>query len=71
MEVTKPPEKGADGSGAPLDVPAEVFSAFLVDLKNAGVPDELIARLQATLLVERTYTERAVKEAVFPIWEDL
>ncbi len=49
--------------GAP-DVPAQVFEKFLQALGGTGVPTELIARLRKTLLEDKTFTERALKEAV-------
>lgn len=47
-----------------LDVPAQVFEKFLQALEDAGASAELIARLRRTLLEDKTFTERALKEAV-------
>ena len=47
-----------------LDVPAEIFEKFLQALREAAVPDELVARLRKVLVVERTFTDRALKAAV-------
>jgi hypothetical protein len=46
------------------DVPAQVFEKFLQALEVSGVSAELIARLRKTLLEDKTFTERALKEAV-------
>lgn len=46
------------------DVPAQVFEKFLQALGGAGVSAELVARLRKTLLEEKMFTERALKEAV-------
>ena len=46
------------------DVPAQVFEKFLQALEGTGVSAELIARLRKTLLVDKAFTERALKEAV-------
>jgi len=48
------------------DVPGQVFLKFLQALNDADVPDELVARLRKTLLKEKKFTERALKEAVLP-----
>ena len=46
------------------DVPAQVFEKFLQALGGAGVSAELVARLRKALLEDKTFTERALKEAV-------
>lgn len=46
------------------DVPAQVFKKYLEALESAGASVELVARLSKTLLVDRTFTEIALKEAV-------
>jgi len=46
------------------DVPAQVFEEFLQALGAAGASAELVARLRKTLLEDRTFSERALKEAV-------
>ena len=46
------------------DVPTQVFSMFLENLKDAGVPDAVIARLRKTLLEERSITEGSLTQAV-------
>ncbi|TRZ44183.1 hypothetical protein D4S03_12010 [bacterium] len=48
----------------PLGVPAQVFEKFLQALGEAGASTELITRLRKTLLEDKTFTERALKEAV-------
>jgi hypothetical protein len=46
------------------DVPAQVFGKFLEALESGGVSAEVIARLRKTLLEDRAFTERALREAV-------
>ena len=48
------------------DVPKQVFEKFLVSLGEAGASVELIDRLCKTLLEDKKFTERALKEAVLP-----
>jgi hypothetical protein len=47
------------------DVPAQIFEKFLEDLEEASVPLELVARLRKALIEEKTFTERALKMAIF------
>ena len=47
------------------DVPAQVFESFLRALAEAAISEELIVRLRKTLLQDKTFTERALKEAIF------
>ena len=46
------------------DVPTLVFEQFLKALEGAGVPPELSGRLRKTLLEDKSFTDRALKEAV-------
>lgn len=46
------------------DVPNQVFEKFLQVLGEAGASTELVARLRKTLLDDRVFTERALKDAV-------
>jgi tripartite-type tricarboxylate transporter receptor subunit TctC len=46
------------------DVPAQVFEKFLQALRNASASAELVARLRKTLLEDKKFTERALKEAI-------
>ena len=46
------------------DVPAQVFEKFLQALEGTGASAELVGRLRKTLLEDKTFTERALKEAV-------
>ena len=48
------------------DLPAQVFKKFLQDLEGAGVSVELVARLRKALLEDKTFSERALKEAILP-----
>lgn len=47
-------------------VPDRVFEAFLTRLRDAALPEDLIARLSKTLLEDRKLTEKALREAVLP-----
>jgi hypothetical protein len=57
--------------GGTPDVPAQVFEKFLLALENAGSSTEMIARLRKTLLEDKKFTERALKEAVLAAEEPL
>lgn len=46
------------------NVPAQVFEKFLQALEEATVSSELVTRLRKTLLEDKTFTEKALKEAV-------
>jgi len=48
------------------DVPAHVFVKFLEALGEAGTSIDLVNRLRKTLLEDRKFTERALREAIFP-----
>ncbi len=48
------------------DVPKQVFEKFLHSLGEAGATVELTDRLRKTLLEDKKFTERALKEAVLP-----
>ena len=47
------------------DVPARVFEQFLQALEGAGASTELVGRLRKTLLEDKSYTDRALREAMF------
>lgn len=49
-----------------FEVPSEIFETFLKNLEREGVSAELIERLRKTLLEDKVFTDRALKEAVFP-----
>ncbi|MEO6847149.1 MAG: hypothetical protein ABI254_07815 [Chthoniobacterales bacterium] len=46
------------------DVPSVIFEKFLSALTGPDVPEQVIERLRKTLLEERNFTERALKEAI-------
>ena len=47
------------------DVPVQVFEKFLHELGCAGASPEMVACLRKTLIEDKTFTERALKEALF------
>jgi hypothetical protein len=47
------------------DVPAQVFEGFLAALTEAGVSAEVVVRLRKTLLEDKAFTDRTLREAVF------
>ena len=49
---------------AAVDILARVFEKFLQALADGKVSPEVISRLRTTLLEKKTFTERALKEAV-------
>ena len=46
------------------DVPAQVFQNFLQALGEVGAAADLVARLRKTLIEDRAFSERALKQAV-------
>jgi hypothetical protein len=48
----------------PSDVPAQVFEEFLTELASEGLPQDLIVRLRKTLLVEKSFNDRALRTAI-------
>jgi hypothetical protein len=50
---------------AAVDVPARVFEKYLRALIDAKASPEVILRLRATLLEDKSFTERALKDAIF------
>ena len=50
---------------AAVDIPARVFEKYLQALVEAKVSPEVISRLRKTLLEDKSFTERALKDAVF------
>jgi hypothetical protein len=50
---------------AAVDVPARVFEKYLQALVEAKASPEVISRLRATLLEDKSFTERALKDAIF------
>jgi len=62
---------GEETTGAVSDVPRRVFTDFLDALVAKGIPTDIISRLRKTLLVDHRYSDKALKEAVFPETFDL
>jgi hypothetical protein len=50
---------------AAVDIPTRVFEEFLQALVDAKAPPEMISRLRETLLENKTFTERSLRDAVF------
>ena len=50
---------------AAVDIPTRVFKKYLQALVEAKVSPEMISRLHATLLEDKSFTERGLKDAVF------
>ena len=46
------------------DVPAQVFQNFLQALGKAGAAADLVDRLRKTLVEDRVFSERALRQAV-------
>ena len=47
------------------DVPADVFEKFVQALVDANAPPDVVNRLRKTLLQDKTFTKRALKDAIF------
>ncbi|MBI3372909.1 MAG: hypothetical protein HY017_14300 [Betaproteobacteria bacterium] len=58
-------------AATPGDIPTLVFESFLQALEASGTSTELIARLRKTLLVDKGFSDKALKEALFPETWDL
>ena len=50
---------------AATDIPAQVFEKFLRDLAATDTPSDVVSRLRKALLEDKSFTERALREAVF------
>jgi hypothetical protein len=48
------------------DVPKLVFDKFLQALAGANAPPDVVGRLRKTLLDDKKFTERTLREAVLP-----
>jgi len=56
-----------NAAGSPpalLDIPAQVFTSFLQSLSESGAAPELVDRLRTTLLKNKVFSDRALKDAV-------
>jgi hypothetical protein len=62
---------GQDEDLAVAKVPDRVFTTFVEALAKATVDEELVARLRKTLLVDHSFGDKALKEAIFPEVFDL
>lgn len=47
------------------ELSTEVFEKFLTALEQAGIPDEVRARLRKTLLIDSKMSDSALRAAVF------
>ena len=52
-------------SAATRDVPTQVFEQFVEALREADLPDELVTRIQTTLIEKENLSEAALRTAVF------
>lgn len=48
------------------DVPTQVFQSFLAVLEKEGVPQEVVQRLKKTLIEDRKFSDKQLKDALFP-----
>lgn len=64
MGATANPATPSPKTKGTRDVPVQVFEEFLQALGGAGASAELIARLRKALMVDKTFTERALKSAI-------
>jgi hypothetical protein len=55
----------APSPGGTVNVPAQVFSAFVESAITAGIEAHVPERLRKVLLQDETFTERALTEAIF------
>ena len=47
------------------ELSTEVFEKFLTAIEQAGIPEEVRARLRQTLLVDPKFSDAALRTAVF------
>ena len=55
----------SDSNKPAVDIPTRVFEKFLQALADGKASPEVISRLRATLLENKSFTERALREAIF------
>ncbi len=48
-----------------MDVPTNVFEAFLSQLEKAEAPTDVVERLRKTILQEKDLSDRAIRAALF------
>ena len=48
------------------EVSERIFSAFLDKLSEANYPADVIDRMRKSLLQDKKFTEKAMREALFP-----
>lgn len=53
-------------SDASKDIPTRVFEEFLDALRGAGEDAVVVDQLRQTLLVDRVFTDRALRAALVP-----
>jgi hypothetical protein len=56
--------QGSEPNMGTADIPTQVFEKFLQALNGAQLPADVVARLRKTLLQDKSFTERALKEAI-------
>jgi len=49
----------------PADIPSVVFEKFFQNLKAAGAGEDLVGPLQNVLMVQKSYTEKSLRDALF------
>jgi hypothetical protein len=52
-------------SASTKDVPTQVFEKFVEALREADLPDELVTRMQTTLIEKENLSEAALRTALF------
>jgi len=50
---------------AATDTPTLVFEAFLVELAKNGIEEDTINRLRNTLITEKKFSDKVLKDAIF------
>ena len=56
---------------AATDVPSSVFQSFLKSLEAKEIDPAIIERLRKQLLDSKVFTESAMREAIFPLVDQL
>lgn len=47
-----------------IDVPAQIFKKFLIEMGEQDIPTDLVNRMRRTLLEDKNFTDAALNDAV-------
>lgn len=61
--MTTPPDKPETKNAT--DAPTRVFEGFLDALSKNRIPEDTVARLRKTLITDKKFSDKALKDAIF------